>query len=321
MAETAPAANGAQSLTGNAQAAFQKLANGPAAQTAKDQAAKTSSEFSNLANARQTPAQPAATGQPLTHYHSFFFELLSWNNPRASAIGYASIVTLIFAARYLDILRYAFKLTWMTLGVTVGAEVIGKLVLSNGLATQMRPRQYYTIQKETLNALIGDVHELINFFVIESQRILFAENVAASAAAAVGAFISYYLINIVPYWGMALIATTATFFVPLIYTSNQELIDQHVKHAAEIVNSQTEQLRTVASKHTSQGVEITKQYVGEATAKAQQIIGARSSSPETAAKSSTASAKFPDAPQNGINEFPTAPKTEPSFAAQEPITA
>jgi len=100
----------------------------------------------------------------------------------ASAIGYASIVTLIFAARYLDILRYAFKLTWMTLGVTVGAEVIGKLVLSNGLATQMRPRQYYTIQKETLNALIGDVHELINFFVIESQRILFAENVAASAA-------------------------------------------------------------------------------------------------------------------------------------------
>lgn len=100
----------------------------------------------------------------------------------ASAIGYASIVTLIFAARYLDILRYAFKLTWMSLGVTVGAEVIGKLVMSNGLATQMRPREYYTIQKETLNALIGDVHELINFFVIEAQRILFAENVTASAA-------------------------------------------------------------------------------------------------------------------------------------------
>lgn len=100
----------------------------------------------------------------------------------ASAIGYASIVTLIFAARYLDILRYAFKLTWMSLGVTVGAEVIGKLVMSNGLATQMRPREYYTIQEETLNALIGDVHELINFFVIEAQRILFAENVTASAA-------------------------------------------------------------------------------------------------------------------------------------------
>ncbi|KAH7035616.1 Reticulon-domain-containing protein [Microdochium trichocladiopsis] len=329
MAETAPAANGTDTLTGSkssspgpdAQAAYQKLANGPAAQSAKDQAAKTSSEFSNLANARKTPAEPAATGQPLTHYHSFFFELLSWNNPRASAIAYASIVTLIFAARYLDILRYAFKLTWMTLGVTVAAEVIGKLVMSNGLATQLRPRQYYTIQKSTLDAVIGDVHELINFFVIEVQRILFAENVGASAAAAVGAFISYYLVNIVPYWGLALIATTATFFVPLIYTSNQELIDHHVKHAAEIVNSQTEQLRNVASKHTSQGVEITKQYMGDYTAKAQQMISGRSPSPETATKSSkVGSAQFPEAPKTGINEFPAAPKTEPStLSEKEPL--
>lgn len=48
----------------------------------KDQTAKTGAEFSNLADARRTPAEPAATGQPLTHYHSFFSELLSWNNPR-----------------------------------------------------------------------------------------------------------------------------------------------------------------------------------------------------------------------------------------------
>lgn len=55
---------------------------GPVAQNVKDQHAKTTAEFSNLAASRQTPADPAATGQPLTHYHSFFSELLSWNNPR-----------------------------------------------------------------------------------------------------------------------------------------------------------------------------------------------------------------------------------------------
>lgn len=240
---------------------------------------------------------------------------------------------MIFAARYLDILRYTFKLTWMTLGVTVLAEVLGKLVMSNGLATQLRPRAYYTIQKETLDSLIGDVHELINFFVIESQRILFAENLIASAAvsfgimvacritsadsfllqAAIGAFISYYLINIVPYWGLALIATTAVFFVPLIYTSNQELIDNQIKQAADIVNTQTEQLRTVATKHTTQGVEITKQYVGDYTAKAQQMISGRSS-PET-----IKSSQFPDAPKTGVNDFPTAPKTNLETTQEEPI--
>ena len=93
-----------------------------------------------------------------------------------------SVATLIFATRYLDIVRWAFKLSWMTLGVTVAAETAGKLLLGNGLASQFRPQKYYTIPRQTLDSMIGDVHELVNFFVIEAQRIVFAENVGASAA-------------------------------------------------------------------------------------------------------------------------------------------
>ncbi|KAL7628944.1 hypothetical protein AAE478_000461 [Parahypoxylon ruwenzoriense] len=310
MADTAsdhPATNGNSSntLKGNAQAAYNQIASGSVAQNVKDQSAKTSAEFSNLANSRQTPSHPAATGQPLTHYHSFFSELLSWNNPRASAIAYASVVSLIFVARYLDVIRYTFKLTWMALGITVLAEVTGKAILGNGLATQFRPRKYYTIPRETLDALIGDVHELLNFFVIESQRILFAENVTASVVAAVGAFLSYYLVKIVPYWGLALIATTLLFFVPLIYATNQELIDHYLKQASDVVNSQTEQLRQAASKHTSQATEITKQYMGDYAAKAQQLLHGRSASPETTSKPAPA-------PKSNLKEsdFPKPPKEE-----------
>jgi hypothetical protein len=49
-----------------------------------DQSAKTKDELSNLAASRQPPTYTAATGQQLTHYHSFFSELLSWRNPRMS---------------------------------------------------------------------------------------------------------------------------------------------------------------------------------------------------------------------------------------------
>jgi hypothetical protein len=155
---------------------------GPAAESVKNQTAKTQSEFSNLAASRQTPATPAATGQQLTQYHSLFSSLLSWNNPRASGIAYATIVSFIFAARYLDILRYGLKLTWVTLLVTVLAETAGKVLLNTSIVSQIRPRKYYTVPKETLDSLTGDFYELINFFVIESQRIVFAENLLASAA-------------------------------------------------------------------------------------------------------------------------------------------
>lgn len=57
---------------------------GPVAQNIMDESAKTSEEMSKLAASRHTPDYTAATGQPLTHYHSFFSELLSWRNPRMS---------------------------------------------------------------------------------------------------------------------------------------------------------------------------------------------------------------------------------------------
>ncbi|KAI1465888.1 Reticulon-domain-containing protein [Daldinia caldariorum] len=321
MASNDPTANGSSvdTLKGNARAAYDQLANGPVAQNVKDQTAKTSAEFSNLANARQTPSQPAATGQPLTHYHSFFSELLSWNNPRASAIAYASIVSAIFVARYLDVIRYTFKLSYMALAVTILAEVSGKAILGNGLTTQFRPRKYYTIPRETLETLIGDAHELLNFFVIESQRILFAENVTASVVAAIGAFLSYYLVKIVPYWGLALISTTLLFFVPLIYSTNQELIDHYLKQASEVINSQTEQLREVASKHTSQATELTKQYVGDYTAKAQQILHGQTKHAAAAPQTNLKDSDFPQAPKDAFQKKQEESSEEESEDEKEPL--
>lgn len=82
----------------------------------KDQKDKTTSEFSSLADSRTVPEQSAATGQPLTHYHSFFYNLLSWENPRATALSFAVIVGFIFCARYLPALRWGFKVLYLTLG-------------------------------------------------------------------------------------------------------------------------------------------------------------------------------------------------------------
>jgi hypothetical protein len=61
---------------------------GPVAQNVMEQHAKTSEELSNLAAARHPPTYTAATGQPLTHYHSFFSELLSWRNPSMSCASH-----------------------------------------------------------------------------------------------------------------------------------------------------------------------------------------------------------------------------------------
>jgi len=305
----------------------QNIANGPVADTVKDQSAKTSSEFSNLAASRTTPATPAATGQQLTHYHSFFSSLLSWNNPRASGIAFVSVILFIFAARYLNILRYGFKLTYLTLLVTLAAEATGKALFSRGFVTQIRPRKYYTVPKETLDSLTGDFHELINFFVIESQRIVFAENVFASAAAFLGAFISYYLIKIVPFWGLCLIGTSVTFLTPLIYKTNKELIDSQIAHASSIVNQQTEQVKQLASHHAARAADTTKQYASDYSAKAQEMIGnarGRSVSPNTVKKENVPAYKsedFPVAPKEDFKAPPVGATANSLRGEDEPLIA
>lgn len=82
----------------------------------------------------------------------------------------------------------------MVLATTVAAEVSGKLVLKNGLASQFRPREYFTVSRETFEAMVSDAHGLINFFLIEAQRIVFVENIGVSAAVSrTLVFLSSYL--------------------------------------------------------------------------------------------------------------------------------
>lgn len=145
-----------------------------------------------------------------------------------------------------------------------------------------------------------------------------------------GAFLSYYLIKVVPFWGLSLIATTVVFLSPLIYKNNKELIDHHINNAQNIANQQANQVKSLAGQHAARATSVTKQYVGDYSAKAQEMVGnvrnrsvspsaTKSSPPATSApvtapvtsqpKNSFAAANTA-APEYHDNDFPAAPKEE-----------
>ncbi|MCJ1453276.1 hypothetical protein MMC28_003622 [Mycoblastus sanguinarius] len=290
---------------------------GPVADKVKDQHAKTTSEFRNLADSRATPEKSTATGQPLTHYHSFFYNLLSWENPRATTLAFLSVVLFIFAARYLPALRWAFKVLYITLGVTAAAEIAGKLVLARGLASSFRPKKYYTIPREALESSLEDVEQLINFFVIEFQRVLFAEKVTHTVVGFVAALLSYWLIKFVPLWGLSLISVSCVFLGPLIYKNNKEFIDEHLQNASDVINTQANQVKDLAGHHTARASETVKSYAGDYSAKAQEYIGSargRQTSPTSSKSTSNAPMKSEpgSGPDYSPSDFPHAPKQEPT---------
>lgn len=185
-------------------------------------------------------------------------------------------------------------------------------MFSQGLATSFRPRKYYTIPRESLEASLEDVEQLINFFVIEFQRVLFAENVVHTVAAFTTALISYWLIKFLPLWGLSLIGVTTIYLGPLIYINNKEIIDHQLNNATHVINSQASQVRDLAGHHAGRASDTVKAYAGDYGAKAQTYIGGsrgRSNSPELS--SSGIKSEAGNSSYNN-SDFPHVPKQEPT---------
>ena len=174
----------------------------------------------------------------------------------------------------------------------------------------MRPRKYYTINRQSLDAVSDDVEQFINFFVIEFQRIVFAENVYATIAAFISSLAGYLLVKFVPTWGLAVIATSLVYLLPLIYIKNRAVIDKQLHNAGVIINQQTTQLRDLAAEHSNRAASVVQSTASEYSTKAQELIGSaknRAASPSAPNPANTN--PFKNEPEREITkeDFPSAP--------------
>jgi hypothetical protein len=123
---------------------------------------------------------PAQLGEPsCNRYHLWCCHPLHLCLPLSASHPVHAQVELDDPRGYVSSRSNATELTYT---VVTLAELAGKLVAGTSLTSSIRPRRYYKIPKETLEATLDDVEQMINFFVIEVQRIVFAENIPATAA-------------------------------------------------------------------------------------------------------------------------------------------
>ncbi|KAL7276535.1 hypothetical protein RUND412_000458 [Rhizina undulata] len=259
----------------------------------------TKADFRGLANS--AICHDADGEQRLTHYHNFFCDLLTWKYPRATGFFFFSLVSLILAFHYVNVLRYVFKAAYILFASVTLLEVAAKPFGSKGVVSSMRPRRYYTIPRDSLERLFGELHDLLNFFVFEFQRVVFVENIYTTVSAFLVSFFGYFLIKYIPLWSLLLLTTISAFTAPLIYLQNKQFIDAQIHHASEFANEQL-----INGRH------LTEKYAGDA------IAVVRATAVELAQK--VRGNDFGTRPSS--HEFPTAPTHEfPTASTQEPPTA
>jgi len=275
---------------------------------------QTASDFRNLASG---PSD--ADEQPLTYFHSFFYDLFSWKFPRATGFTFASTIIAILAFHYVNVLRYAFKGLYVLFAGAAVAEFAGKPFGVKGFASQLRPKRYYTVPRESIDIFFAEIHELMNFFVVEFQRLVFVENIFATIVAFLASALGYVLIKYIPIWGLLLLTSVVAFTAPLVYLQNQEAIDEQLSQISEIVNQKLTHARGMSEKYAQDAAAQARAATAQLGERFHEITAGRKS-PTPAVKNE----KEPIAPvSSSIREedFPEAPRGIKVEPAEEKILA
>ncbi|KAI5821210.1 Reticulon-domain-containing protein [Pyronema omphalodes] len=213
---------------------------------------ETKADFRGLANSTHINGDYADATQPVSQFHNVFYNLFTWKFPTASGFFFLSTIFTIVAFRYVNVLRYVFKALYMSFGAVTLLEIAGKPLGASGIVSSFRPERYYTVPRESMESVFEHIHELVNFFVLEFQRVIYVENVFTSLSAFVASFFGYFLIKYIPFWALLLLATVTAFTAPLIYLNNKEVIDDQIKLASDFVNAQLESTKKVTSKYAAE---------------------------------------------------------------------
>lgn len=231
---------------------------------------KQKNPFAATHSAQAVPHDPT-----VTHFHSFFYDTFTWKYPRTTGLLFATSLGFLLLGHYVNILRYAFKGAYITFAATAAFEYLGRPTTGTGFMTQVRPQRYYTIPRENLEMVFAEIHEFLNFIVLEFQRIIFVENLTVTIASFVFSLIGYFLVKFMPIWSLLLLADVLVFTVPLVYLQNQELIDHHVRRASAVATDHIQNARGLAEKHTADYSAKAKAYATDLTGKVSGVYQGR----------------------------------------------
>jgi hypothetical protein len=144
---------------------------------------------------------------------------LQWEDPTRTLSVYISALSILFGAHYLPLTQVALKVGVTTLGgmqspsdmtfetnsylsVVSVTEFASRTFAANSLSARLRPKEYKKIPESTLNATLKDIHDLIQYAVVQAQRIVYGQDLDKSFAVSCDSLSGYR--SIAPYVNLGL---------------------------------------------------------------------------------------------------------------------
>ncbi|KAJ9610791.1 hypothetical protein H2200_005568 [Cladophialophora chaetospira] len=229
------------------------------------------------------------------------YNYISWEDPTRTAGAYFGSLTILFLAHYLPLTQTALKAGITTLGVVSITEFASRQFGPNSLSKRMRPQEYKKVPEPILNDTLKDVHDGIQFAVVQAQKIFFAQDLERTIAVLVGLVALYGLIQFVPAFWLAVIGLTSIFVAPLAYSPRARAAAQDAaKQAQALANTAAQKGQELAQTGQAKASELTsraQEGAQNASGRAQEL--AQSGKESVQQSASNASGQIQNLAQSG----------------------
>ncbi|KPI38773.1 uncharacterized protein AB675_5853 [Cyphellophora attinorum] len=103
--------------------------------------------------------------------------------------------------------------------VVSGVEFISRFFGPASLSVRIRPKEYKKVPEARLNATLKDIHDFVQYAVVQGQRIIFEQDLHKTFVAFIGFTALYWSIKLMRTFWLAPIALTLVYLAPLIVFS------------------------------------------------------------------------------------------------------
>ncbi|KAF5579485.1 uncharacterized protein FSUBG_13605 [Fusarium subglutinans] len=175
------------------------------------------------------------------------YKYISWEDPARTIGSYFAALGFMLAVHHMHLTQLVLKTMAIGLGVMSMAEFAGRSFGPNNFVSRMRPRQYKTVPESTLNATLKDIHDFIQYAVVQAQKVIFAEDLEKTFGAFVATGSLYFLIQFMTPFGIAILGLTTIYIIPLVTSPRGRGIARDgMARAQEISNAAVDQANSIA---------------------------------------------------------------------------
>ncbi|KAK7204120.1 Reticulon-domain-containing protein [Myxozyma melibiosi] len=213
--------------------------------------------------AEPVPVAAQTETPPFDKYKTLISDLLTWKKVAQSGIAFGSLVTALLVFKYVNVVKLVFNAAYIAFGTAVAVEFAGRTIKkSPGFVSSFRTAGgYFVISKNVVEPVFEELLVLLNFGLVEVQKIVFVENTQTTVVAFVASWFVYKMVQHVSVWSLAFAGVIFAFAAPVVYLKFQTEIDAQIESATKVVSAKTDVAKSQVKEQYDKGVSLASGYV------------------------------------------------------------